>query len=168
MAKQVADTECPLFLDDVVVSLDRNHRGMIQELLEEEFSDRQVIIFTHDREWYTELRHLLGDNNNRWSFGTLLPYKTPDIGVRWSHKTTTIGDARALIEERPDSGVNDARKIMDIDFSMIAERFQIQLPFLRYEKNDRRMAHDFLVRLIADGGRCFQRKVGDNHVENTV
>ncbi len=167
MAKQVADTERPLFLDDVVVSLDRNHRGMIQELLEKDFSGRQVILFTHDREWYTELRHQLGDNNNRWSFGTLLPYETPDIGIRWSHKTTTFDDARALIEERPASAVNDARKIMDIESSMIAEGLQIQLPFLRSEKNDRRMAHDFLVRLIADGEKCFQRKSGDNYLENT-
>ena len=60
MAKNVVDTDRPLFLDDVVVSLDRNHRGMIQELLKKEFSDRQVIILTHDREWYTELRHQLG------------------------------------------------------------------------------------------------------------
>ena len=167
MAKQVADTERPLFLDDVVVSLDRNHRGMIQELLEKEFSGRQVIIFTHDREWYTELRHQLGDNNNRWNFGTLLPYETPDIGIRWSNRTSSFGDARNLIEDRPDSAVNDARKIMDIELSMIAERLQIQMPFLRSEKNDRRMAHDFLVRLVADGEKCFQRKSGANYVENT-
>ena len=44
MAKRVSDTERPLFLDDVVVSLDRTHRGRILELLEKEFSDRQVII----------------------------------------------------------------------------------------------------------------------------
>ena len=48
MAKRVSDTDRPLFLDDVVVSLDRTHRGMILELLEKEFSDRQVIILTHD------------------------------------------------------------------------------------------------------------------------
>ena len=167
MAKQVADTERPLFLDDVVVSLDRNHRGMIQELLEKEFSNRQVIIFTHDREWYTELRHQLGDINNRWNFRMLVPYETPDIGIRWSHRTTTFGVARDLIEGRPDSAVNDARKIMDIELSMIAERLQTKLPFLRSEKNDRRMAHDFLVRLVTDGEKCFQRKSGDDYVENT-
>ena len=81
LAKQVFDKERPLFLDDVVVSLDRNHRGMIQELLEKEFSDRQVVILTYDREWYTELRQQLA-HNNRWTFKTLLPYETPDIGIR--------------------------------------------------------------------------------------
>ena len=51
MAKRDADKDRPLFLDDVVVSLDRNHRGMILGLLEKEFSERQLVILTHDREW---------------------------------------------------------------------------------------------------------------------
>ena len=70
MAKQVADKDRPLFLDDVVVSLDRNHHGMIYELIEKEFGDRQVVIFTHDREWYTELRHQFG-SSNLWAVKTL-------------------------------------------------------------------------------------------------
>ena len=163
MAKQVVDTERPLFLDDVVVSLDRNHRGMIQSLLEKEFSDRQVVIFTHDREWYTELRHQLGDNN-KWIFKTLLPYQTPEVGIRWSHKTTTFDDARALIGERPDAAGNDARKIMDLELPQISEHLEIRLPYLRSEKNDRRMANEFLTRLVADGQKCFQKRSGDQYV----
>ena len=162
MAKQVVDTERPLFLDDVVVSLDRNHRGMIQSLLEKEFSDRQVLILTHDREWYTELRHQLGDNN-RWIFKILLPYETPEIGIRWSHKTTTFDDARALIQDRPDGAGNDARKIMDQELPQIAEHLEIRLPYLRSEKNDRRMAHEFLIRLVADGKKCFQKRSGTQY-----
>lgn len=158
MAKQDADKDRPLFLDDVVVSLDRNHRGMIAELLEKEFNKRQVIILTHDREWYTELRHQL-DNKN-WTFKSLLPYETPKIGIRWSHKTTTFDDARAQLKERPDSAGNDARKIMDVELSFIAERLQIRMPYLRADKNDKRMAHDFLARIIADGKKCYQIKSG--------
>ena len=166
MAKQVVDKERPLFLDDVVVSLDRDHRGMIRRLLEEEFSDRQVIIFTHDKEWYTELRYQLGNNNN-WIFKRLLPYDTPDTGIRWSHKTTTFDDARSLISERPEAAGNDARRIMDVELPIIAESLKIRLPYLRSDGNDRRVAHDFLVRLVADGKRCFQKKSGTEYIENT-
>ena len=162
MAKQVVDLDRPLFLDDVVVSLDRSHRGMIQSLLEKQFSDRQVIIFTHDREWYTELRYQLGDSNE-WTFKTLLPYETPEGGIRWSHKTTTFDDARALIQNRPDAAGSDARKIMDQELPQIAEHLQIRLPYLRSEKNDRRMAHEFLTRLVADGKKCFQKRSGDQY-----
>jgi hypothetical protein len=135
---------------------------MILELLENEFQRRQVVILTHDREWYTELRQQLDEN--RWSFKALLPYETPDIGIRWSHKTTNFDDARAQLTERPDSAGNDARKIMDVELALIAERFQIRFPFLRADKNDRRSAHDFLERLVADGEKCFQRRVDQDYV----
>lgn len=165
MAKREADKDRPLFLDDVVISLDRNHRGMIVEVLEKEFGGQQVVILTHDREWYTELRQQLDDKN--WVFKALLPYETPDLGIRWSHKTTTFDDARALLKERPDSAGNDARKIMDVEFALIAERLQIRLPYLRADKNDKRMAHDFLERFIADGKKCFQKKVGTDYDVHT-
>lgn len=161
MAKREADKDRPLFLDDVVVSMDRNHRGMIVELLEKEFGGRQVVILTHDREWYTELRQQLDGKN--WVFKALLPYETPDLGIRWSHKTTTFDDARAQLKERPDSAGNDARKIMDVELALIAERLQIRLPYRRADKKDKRMAHDFLERFIADGKKCFQRKVGKDY-----
>lgn len=161
MAKQGADMDRPLFLDDVVVSLDRNHRGMIVELLEKEFGGRQVVILTHDREWYTELRQQLDGQN--WEFKVLLPYETPDIGIRWSHKTTTFDDARAQLKDRPDSAGNDARKIVDVEFAIIAERLQIRLPYLRADKNDKRMAHDFLERFVVDGKKCFQNRVGEDY-----
>ena len=46
---------------------------------------------------------------------------------------------------------------MDVELSMIAERLQIRLPYLRADKNDRRTAHDFLIRIVADGRQCFQK-----------
>jgi recombinational DNA repair ATPase RecF len=161
MAKLEERNDRPLFLDDVVVSLDRNHRGMIAELLKKEFSGRQVVVLTHDREWYTELRQQLDGKN--WGFKALLPYETPTIGIRWSHATTTFGDARAHLKDRPDSAGNDARKIMDVELALIAERLQIRLPYLRADKNDKRMAHAFLERFVADGNKCFQKKYGEDY-----
>jgi recombinational DNA repair ATPase RecF len=156
MAKREATKDRPLFLDDVVVSLDRIHRGMIAELLDAEFGTRQVVILTHDRDWYTELRQQL--DGKRWGFKTLLPYETPAIGIRWSHKTTTFDDARAHLKDRPDSAGNDARKIMDVELALIAERLKIKVPFLRGDKNDKRMAHDFVQRLASDGRICFEKR----------
>ncbi|MDI6451130.1 AAA family ATPase [Anaerobaca lacustris] len=161
MAKREAVRDHPLLLDDVVVSLDRGHRGMIVEVLEQEFSARQVLLFTHDRDWYAELRQQL--DSKKWVFRALLPYETPDIGIRFSDKTTTFADARAHLKERPDSAGNDARKIMDIELALIAERLRMRMLYLRGAKNDKRMAHDFLERLIADGKKCFQKKEKDGY-----
>ena len=154
MARRDSDTERPLILDDVVVSLDRNHRGMIVDLLQQKFSDRQIIVLTHDRDWYVDLRQQL--DQVKWLFRTLLPYDSPKVGIRWSQSTSTFGDARAQLKERPDSAGNDARKIMDSELANIAERLRLQLPYLRAERNERRTAHEFLERLVSSGKRCFQ------------
>lgn len=164
MAKYEASEDRPILLDDVVVSLDRNHRGMISALLEKEFGDRQVIVLTHDREWYTELRQQLDQKN--WSFKALMPYEKPEIGIRWSAKTWTFDDARALLENAPDSAGNTARKIMDIELAMWAERLRVRLPYLHREKNDHRTAHEFLSQIISDGEKCFQKKGDKGHEPN--
>ncbi|MGA8616734.1 MAG: AAA family ATPase [Xanthobacteraceae bacterium] len=161
LAKREAGNDRPLILDDVVVSLDRNHRGMIVDLLKSQFVDRQVIIFTHDRDWYAELRHQL--DGKQWGFKALLPYETPELGIRWSERTASFDDARANLKDRPDSAGNDARKIMDIELALIAERLQVRLPYLRGERNDHRMWSEFLDRLIADGKKCLQKKCGTEY-----
>jgi|CXWL01.1.fsa_nt_gi DNA repair exonuclease SbcCD ATPase subunit len=162
MAKRAGNKDTPLFLDDVVVSLDRLHRGMIADLLEKMFSKRQVVIFTHDREWYTELRQQL--DGKIWVCRALLPYASPDIGIRWSHKTTSFEDARVHLIDRPELAGNDARRIMDVELSLIADRLQLKLPYMRAEKNDKRTAHDFLHRLIADGKIVYQKKSAKDYV----
>ena len=95
-------------------------------------------------------------------------WETPEIGIRWSHKTTTFDDARAQVAQRPDSAGSDARKIMDVELSLIAEGIQILMPYRRADKNDKRTAHDFLERFVADGKKCFQVKAGSDYVSHTT
>ena len=159
MAQREKATDRPIFLDDVIVSLDRNHRGMLVELLEKEFDNRQILIFTHDREWYAELRQQL--DPAKWEFKALVPYVSPEIGICWSAKHSAFGDARAQLKAAPEVAGNIARKIMDIDLSIRAQKLKLRLPYLRLEKNDHRMAHDFLSRLISDGPKCFMKKDGE-------
>jgi len=53
---------------------------------------------------------------------------------------------------------------MDVELSLIAERVQTRLPYLRFDKNERRTAHDFLERIVADGRKCFQKSADNNCV----
>lgn len=145
MAKK--DINNPIILDDVVVSFDRNHRGMVGELLEREFSDRQVILFTHERDWYIDLRKQL--NSANWQFKTLLPWESPEIGIRLSIKQFTFDDARGQIVNSPDSAGNTARKIVDTSFAVLAESLQVSLPYKHRERNDGRTGHEFLEKMTS-------------------
>jgi len=164
MAKRDSGVERPLFLDDVVVSLDRNHRGMIVEVLEKEFADRQVVVFTHDRAWYSELSQQLDPAS--WRFKALLPFEKPEVGIRWSSTSSTFGDARALLQGTPHAAGNTARKIMDTELAVRTERLHIRLPYLAATRNDHRTAHDFLYQIIADAPDCFQKKTPNGYEAN--
>lgn len=158
---QRGDESDPIVLDDVVVSLDRSHRGMIVGLLEKEFATRQVLLFTHDRDWYAELRQLLDEKN--WTFHPLRPYESPADGITWSNKTSTFGDARAQLKNAPDVAGNTTRKIMDTELGARAYRAKVRLPYLQSYRNDRRMAHEFLECFIADIPKALVIKKGSDY-----
>lgn len=153
MAKK--DVNNPVILDDVVVSFDRNHRGMVGALLEKEFSDRQVVLFTHERDWYIDLKAQL--DQKRWEFKTLMPWESPEVGIRFSTKQYTFDDARAFLPLYPDSAGNTARKIMDTCIPVLSESLKISLPYLHRERNDHRTSHEFLEK-IASSLTSFQIK----------
>lgn len=145
MAKR--ENKGPIFLDDIVVSFDRKHRGMIAELLAKEFLDRQIIIFTHERSWYFDLKRQL--DQSKWNFKTLKPWESPDVGIRFSHVPYSFDDARALLLTNPSSAGNMARTIVDEIMQGLGESLEIELPFLKGEKNDTRTGHEFLEKIIS-------------------
>lgn len=148
----------PIVLDDIVSSLDREHRGMLAELLLNNFEDRQIILFTHDREWYTELRYRLPEK--QWEFLALRPWDKPEIGLRWSNSVDTFDDAHALIDINVEASGNRVRAIMDTHLSIIAEKLEIQMPFLRGEKNDHRTCVDFMEKILRDAPKRLRKKEG--------
>jgi hypothetical protein len=53
---------------------------------------------------------------------------------------------------------------MDIELAVRAPRLKLRLPYLHREKNDHRVAHDFLFGLISDGTKCYQIQEGEKYV----
>lgn len=154
----------PIVLDDVIVSLDRAHRGFVVKLLQTEFPDRQVLLFTHDRDWFAELRLRL--DQQHWQFRSLIPYGEPRDGIRWSARIGNFDDAKKYLDTRPDIAANEARKVMDMELSLHVEALELRLRYARGDKNDRRMATEFLERLIGDGKKHFQVRDGAAYGKN--
>ena len=154
----------PIVLDDVIVSLDRAHRGFVVKLLQAEFPDRQVLLFTHDRDWFAELRLRL--DQKHWQFRSLIPYGEPRDGIRWSARIGNFDDAKKYLDTRPDIAANEARKVMDTELSLHVEALELRLRYARGEKNDKRMATEFLERLIGDGKKHFQVRDGAVYGKN--
>lgn len=153
----------PVILDDVVSSLDREHRGMVANVLLEEFADRQVILLTHDREWYAELRQRLPAEH--WNFLTLRPWDNPSTGIKLSRPNGNFDDARDLISANPKAAGNQVRAIMDMRLAVISEKLGVRVPFVRGERNDRRTCVELLERMISEGKDRFRKRNGDQWVK---
>lgn len=161
-----ADSGVPVVLDDVVVSLDREHRGMLVELLHSEFADRQVLLFTHDRDWFAELRSMLGAG---WSTNHILrPYTDPSVGINWSDKTAAWDDARSHLETAPHIAANTARKIMDVELAVLADRLRLTMEYRRGFGNDHRVAHDFLKAMMGVCDKAFLKRVKKGDTDEYV
>ncbi|MFA5433331.1 MAG: AAA family ATPase, partial [Candidatus Paceibacterota bacterium] len=65
-------------LDDVLVSFDRNYRTRLLDLLAEEFSDYQILLFTHEEYWYELIRRKFTNwvfKEVSWSFENGIRFK---------------------------------------------------------------------------------------------
>lgn len=149
----------PIILDDIVSSLDREHRGMLAEVILKDLAGRQVLLFTHDREWYSELHYRLP--TAEWRFMVLRPWESPEIGLQWSESVLTFDDARELLPDHPEACGNRTRAIMDTHLSIAAEKLRIPMQYLRGVRNDRRTCVDFINRILGEVPTRLKRKVDD-------
>ena len=151
LANQGSAKENPIVLDDIVSSLDREHRGMVTQLLSSELAGRQVILFTHDREWFGELRGFL--ESETWKFFTLKKWDSPQVGIELLPSTYTFDEAEALMSTHIASSGNAVRAIMDTELPKAAAKLKLAMPYIQGYHNDYRMAAEFLNYFISQGER---------------
>lgn len=64
-----ADTPKFLILDDVLISLDMSNRKIVLDIILQEFSDYQLLILTHDRNFFELVRHQIKKfNQTNWKY----------------------------------------------------------------------------------------------------
>lgn len=154
LAKTYGTSENIVLLDDVVSSFDRGHRANVVDLLAQEFGDHQVILLTHDREWFSELRFRLPPKS--WRYRVLRPWTTPSNGLEFSDRSHSLDEASDLAEDSPEAAGNRARSVMDIELGLAAELLKVELPYLRSDKNDHRGGYEFLLAIISEAKTRFK------------
>lgn len=150
----------PILLDDIVSSLDREHRGMLARVLTEDLAERQVLLFTHEREWFQELRAVLPAAG--WKFMALKPWTSPETGLQWSTCEDTFDDARSLIDQNAKAAGNCVRAIMDSQFAIAAEKLRVSMPYARGDRNDHRTCVEFLDHLMSEAKQRLRKQDGES------
>ena len=86
-----------LLLDDVVMSVDMDHRAKVAELLKVHFPTTQFILTTHDRAWASYLQSSgVIRSADRWEFRTWNLASGPSVGRTvdvWTRIESQLGDA---------------------------------------------------------------------------
>lgn len=127
-------------LDDVVTSFDINHRLRLLRLLQEKFSEYQIILLTHESFWFEMIKKDMPAAS--WLF----------FEVDWSYDRgieikRAVKDLKELIEVKRKQGLNvgnDVRKLMEVLLKEVAFGLGVKLPFRFNETNERRDAGELL------------------------
>ena len=126
-----------LLLDDVINSFDVEHRGRLAELLADGFADWQLIVLTHDQQFFEHLSRRAPSwrklEFTSWSYAS---------GPRTTQYETS-GHAPAAARERLESGdvqgaATKARRALEELLQEVCEALWAPLPFRRGQANDKR------------------------------
>jgi len=134
-----------IILDDVISSFDTNHRARFARLLVEKFSDYQIFLFTHEKDWFGLVSSMVKGKNwlikkMRWDHdnGTCIEEPLIDLKIRIENKiknsdTSELG--------------NTIRKYLERLLKEICFTLEVKVKFLFNDHNENRMSNELLSEL---------------------
>ncbi len=131
-----------LVLDDVVNSFDREHRGRLAELLVDQFSETQLIVLTHDEQFFTRISlrapSWVHERFTSWSYndGPRTQRYTGDRMLMEANEALEGGDRAGAAQK--------GRRALEELLQEACERLEALLPFRRGQHNDLRPAVEVL------------------------
>jgi energy-coupling factor transporter ATP-binding protein EcfA2 len=134
-----------LVLDDVISSFDTNHRKKFADLLFEKFVDYQIVLLTHEEQWFQYVRQLAKKkgwliNEIRWT------------EAKGTHLDELPNDLKELIEQSIEGGNiaflgNPIRKYLEHILKNICLNLEVKVSFRYNEINEKRMPDEMLNEL---------------------
>lgn len=140
-----------LVLDDVLIGLDHSNRLPVLDVLKTEFNDWQIILLTHDRNWFDLARRDLPENN--WKCIEIYEGDTTARAPIPIVRTTHNRPARALLDKAKEllnsqyleAAANYARQAFELGMRSACELKKIEMRFCIDPKTH--TAQDFLDQL---------------------
>ncbi|MFA5015368.1 MAG: hypothetical protein WC549_07500 [Actinomycetota bacterium] len=132
-------------LDDIISSYDSQHRKRFADLLNEKFSDYQIILLTHEKNWFDYLNYVF--KNKGWLVKVM---KFDELnGARIEEEPQGL---RKSIEDKLKNGdisnlANDIRIYLEHRLKEIVFKCEIKLKYMYNDKNEDRMCYELLTEL---------------------
>lgn len=148
-----------LVLDDVVNSFDIEHRGALADLLTKRFEDWQLIVLTHDQQFYQQLVRKAPTwkkiEFTSWTF---------DVGPRLAgYETGTLLEKAAIALADSDlvGAATKARRALEEALQELCEALEFPLPFRRGAGNDRREIGELIMGVRRGLGSASKPKLSE-------
>jgi DNA repair exonuclease SbcCD ATPase subunit len=119
-----------LILDDVLHSIDSNHRRNTADLIFSEFSDHQIIITTHDPLWFEYLK-IASRNGKGKVYQKRIASWSLDTGPVWGDHLSNYEwlTSEKVIEAKPADKVNKAGILLEEILRNLCSNLTIAVPF---------------------------------------
>ena len=142
-----------IILDDVISSFDSTHRKRFAELLFEMFSANQIILLTHEKEWFTNIVSPLAKKNG-WLISEI---KWTD--AKGTHLEENPNDLKKLIEinladRNVDNLGNPIRRYLEHSLKRIAWNIEAKLSFQYNDSNEHRMPYELIMSIKSEIKKC--------------
>ncbi len=142
-----------IVLDDVISSFDSNHRKRFAELIFEKFSKYQIILLTHEEDWFTNFVSPLAKkkdwliNEIKWTEakGTHLEEEPSDLRERIETN---------LANSKIDSLGNPIRRYLEHSLKDIALNIEAKLSFQYNSSNEHRMPYELIMGIKSEIKKC--------------
>ena len=133
-------------LDDVVTSYDADHRKHIASVLAEEFGDLQILLVTHDEQFFLLLKDHLPQPT--WAFKRIT-HVDENTGPVFADHRTSDEEIESKLDAEQDAGI-DIRQAKEEWLLRIGREFGVKLPIRPVEK-----AFEYGRAELADGLAAF-------------
>jgi hypothetical protein len=121
-------------LDDVVMSVDSDHRRPVCDLLAEKFSKKQFFITTHDKAWARQLLKTgVVKKENLLSFRGW----TVELGPRWRQEDLWTDISKAIEDDNIPAAAAGLRRELEEMFDEICVSLVAPVPYSGEAKHDR-------------------------------
>lgn len=134
-------------LDDVIASFDTNHRLKFGQLLCERFADHQILLFTHERDWFDLMARLV--KGSGWETKQVAWDDQEGAVLRPAPTQPKEAIANRLAKSETDGLGNEMRKYLEGRLKEACLRLEVKLVFLNNDHNEDRMPGETLPGLIS-------------------
>jgi len=131
-----------IILDDVISSFDSNHRLRFANLLTEKFGDYQIVLLTHEKEWFTYIKELVKRKN--WIIHE----------VKWNNETGAYlekspSELKELIQFQIANNIeaqlgNSIRQYLEHTLKRICFELEVKTSFKYNDLNEKRMSDELI------------------------